>query len=170
MISKPLDCTNWYVLYTFPNYEKKVYLSFLKNRIISFLPLQKIVRQWSDRKKTIEIPLFPNYIFVKTNEKDRFGILSHNGVKKYVCFGGKPVKISEDDISGIKKMMLFPDVNVEQSLSVGGFVEIIDGPLKDMKGVLFEKGATKRLAVKIESINQILSVEVHLDWVKLKSS
>jgi transcription antitermination factor NusG len=150
----------WYVLYTLPNYEKKVHLSLTKNQITTFLPLQKVVRKWSDRQKIIEVPLFPNYVFIRTHKNERFKALDVYGVKYYINSGGRPALISENEINNIKKMLECPGIDIEQNLSNGNLVTIISGPFKNMNGILFEKRGQTRFAVKLESINQILSIEI----------
>ncbi|ACU02770.1 UpxY family transcription antiterminator [Pedobacter heparinus] len=151
---------NWYVVVTYPNLERKALLNLLKNNFIAFLPLQKVQRKWSDRKKTIEIPLFPNYLFININEKDRFEALDIYGVKRYVTFGGRPAFISETDILNIKRIVESVDLYIEHSLVKGDAVKIIGGPFKDMIGILFKKSGQARFGIRVESMNQTLSIEI----------
>lgn len=157
---------NWYVLVTYPNLEKKAYSNLLKNSFVAFLPLQKIQREWSDRKKTIEVPLFPNYLFININEKDRFGALNIYGVKRYITFSGRPASISESEILNIKRILECSDLFIEPSLVKGDTVKIIGGPFKDMTGVLFKRTGQTRFGIRVESINQMLSIEICNTLVK----
>lgn len=155
----------WYVVYTFPNSEKKVHTNLVQKEMISFLPLQKVTRQWSDRKKIVEIPLFPNYIFVYTTNQEKFKILDIVGVSRYITYNGSPATISEKEIITIKKLMVNSEVIVEKYLE-GDTVKIMDGPFDGLTGVVFERKGKTRFGVKLASINQSLSVELDISSIK----
>ena len=150
---------NWYIVYTFPNLEKKIYNELTKKNIKAYLPLQNVIRQWSDRKKEIKIPMFPNYVFINSTERERFNLLKIGGVLKFITFEGKPAVVSEDEISSIMKFetMVF---EIEANLVSGDEVIIVDGPFTGLQGRLFLKKGKERLGVHLSSINQSLSVEV----------
>ena len=80
MNTEEINTAPWNVLYTTPRAEKKVYNRLVEMDIETYLPLYKTIRQWSDRKKKVEVPLFNSYIFVRSSEKQRFEILSVYGV------------------------------------------------------------------------------------------
>lgn len=150
---------NWYILYTFPNLEKKICKELSKKRIQSYLPLQRVIRQRSDRKKELQIPMFPNYVFINTNEKERFKFLDIGGILKYISFDGKAAVVSNEEISKIKR---FEDTSfeVETHLVQGDQVLIIDGPFTGLKGKLFYKKGKERVGIHLNSINQSISIEV----------
>lgn len=149
-----------------PNYEKKIQSTLLQRKIETFLPLHQVVRQWSDRRKTLDVPIFPNYLFVYTTNKDRYPILDVPGVCKFISHDKKPVILCEDQISLIKRIVVEPQARVEEDLVTGDNVEIIEGPLKGLKGIVFEKKGKSRLAVKVEAINQVVSVEIDLHLIR----
>jgi transcriptional antiterminator RfaH len=159
-----LNVFRWYVVYTHPNFEKKVYNSLQQRDIICFLPLRKITRQWSDRKKTIEVPLFPNYLFVYTTVHDRFKVLEIPGASRYISFNGSPVTITDDEISMIRKMMTDPDVMIESCLE-GDSVKITEGPFTGLTGTVFERKGRTRFGVKLNAINQSLSIEFNISSI-----
>src|SRR6478672_10641632 len=96
--------TKWYIIYTFPNLEKRIHAELIRKSIKAYLPLQKVIRKWSDRKKELKIPMFPNYIFINATEKDRGKILNISGILKFISFGGKPAVMSDDEILNIMKL------------------------------------------------------------------
>lgn len=151
--------SNWYIVYTFPNLEKKIYNELTKKKIKAYLPLQNVIRQWSDRKKEIKVPMFPNYVFINSTERERFRLLKIGGVLKFITFEGKPAMVSEDEISNIMKFetMVF---EIESNLVSGDEVMIVDGPFTGLQGKLFFKRGKERLGVHLSSINQSLSIEV----------
>jgi len=157
--------SHWYIVYTFPNLEKKIYNELTKKKIKAYLPLQNVIRQWSDRKKEIKVPMFPNYVFINSTERERFNLLKIAGVLKFITFEGKPAMVSEDEISNIMKFetMVF---EIESDLVSGDEVIIVDGPFTGLQGKLFYKRGKERLGVHLSSINQSLSIEVCSDSLR----
>jgi transcription antitermination factor NusG len=150
----------WYVVYTCPNSEKKVHTSLVQKNITSFLPLKKVTRQWSDRRKTIKIPLFPNYIFVYTTNQERFKVLDIYGVCRYIMYNKCPATISENEITTLKKLLVNQEAVIEQYLE-GEKVNIVDGPFNGLTGIIFQRKGKMRFGVKIDAINQAISVELN---------
>lgn len=121
--------------------------------------MQRVIRQWSDRRKELHVPLFPNYVFINTTEKERPGLYDIRGVLKFVTYNGKPAIVSDDEISNI---MRFENTvfDIEPSLIQGDNVIIVDGPFTGLQGKLFCKHGKQRFGVTLKSINQSLSLEV----------
>ncbi|MCE2843828.1 MAG: UpxY family transcription antiterminator, partial [Sediminibacterium sp.] len=95
----------WHVIYTKSKWEKKVDSLLMQRGFESWCPVQKKERQWSDRKKIIEEPLFRSYVFVKAAKEDRNQILSVNGVVNFLYFEKKPAIIRDKEIQTIKKYL-----------------------------------------------------------------
>ena len=155
----------WYAAYTIPKYEKKVRDELVKKQVEVYLPVQKVYRQWSDRVKKTEVPLFPSYIFVKGSESDRQNTLRTKGVLKFVSFDGRPAKVCDRDIDSIKKLEN-EELDVEPGLIEGSLVRIIRGPLAGFEGVLFSKKGKYRFGVRINTIKQSLSLEVPVSFLE----
>ena len=156
MIPLPLQ---WYAAYTFGKFEKKIYTELLKRNVEAYLPLQKVFRQWSDRVKRIEAPLFPNYIFIKTTDFERRDLTFIHGISNFVSFENRPAKISDDDIAAIKKLES-ENIEVESNLVEGTLVKVIRGPLAGLQGRLYSRKGKFRFGVRIDAIKQSLSVEI----------
>jgi len=90
--------SNWYVAYTYPNAEKRVQQRVEESGKEAFLPTQEVVRQWSDRKKKLNMPLFPNYVFVKSEPFFLYKLLEINQLVNFVQFEGKPAVVDPDTI------------------------------------------------------------------------
>ncbi|MBL4674758.1 MAG: UpxY family transcription antiterminator [Mucilaginibacter sp.] len=150
---------NWYVVYTVPNLERKIHLELEKQKIKAYLPMQRVIRQWSDRKKELQIPMFPSYVFVKTTEKLRSALYGIHGILKFVTFNGRPVMMSDDEISQI---MQFENTifKVDNNFIQGDDVIITNGPFTGLKGNLFCKHGKQRFEIILKSINQSLYLEV----------
>ena len=103
MKEKPV--LNWYAVYTKPRWEKKVAELLNGRQIENYCPLNKVRRQWSDRKKVVLEPLFKSYVFVRVAEGDYLKVKEVNGILNFVNWLGKPAVIREDEISLIKQFL-----------------------------------------------------------------
>lgn len=151
----------WYALYTRSRHEKKVDLQLRDKGIESYLPTQKILRRWSDRKKWVEEPLFRCYVFIHTNHRDRLRALQVYGAVRIVMFSGKPAVVRDEEIENIRRILReAPEIEACTPLYVGDVVEIVYGPLAGLCGRLEEIRGERRLVVTINSIRQALRFNV----------
>lgn len=161
---------NWYVAYTYPQAEKKVDRMLCERGIISFLPLQKVIRQWSDRKKKLEVPLFPNYIFLQATEIQRFEALNIKELVRYVSFEGRPTILNQKDIENIRlinKKQVAVEVEPIDHFKLGMKIRIIVGQLKGLEGLLIRKNGHQRLLIQIEALGQAVSVEIPAAYTQI---
>lgn len=155
----------WFVFYTKSRHEKKVRDFLIKKGYEPFLPLQYVVRQWSDRKKKVEAPLFNSYIFVQSFEHQIQEIVTVPGISWNVRHNGKPAVLRNNELELIKRFIetgLFIEtasISTEQ-LHAGDKVVVRDGPLAGMEGVLEGEAVNQRFTVRIESIQQVIKVQV----------
>ena len=152
------NSTYWYAVYTRPRWEKKV-ASLLEDRgITNYCPLNKVNRQWSDRRKVVLEPLFKGYVFVQVSEANKWELLTVNGIVNYVYWLGKPATIRETEIDTIRRFLHeFEDIEiVEAGLQVNTTVRIKQGVLMNYKGILLELNGNKA-KVRIESMGLQLS-------------
>lgn len=143
----------WYAVYTKPRWEKKVAALLETKGFEYYCPLNKVIKQWSDRKKIVLEPLFKSYVFVQVEEKRKWELLQINGIVNYVHWLGKPAKIKESEIDTVKKFLNdFDSVEVEESVSpVNAKVIIKHGVLMNYEGILLQVSGN-RASVKIESM------------------
>lgn len=155
---------NWFVLYTRPRFEKKIESQLCGETIECFLPLREEVHQWADRKKRVQVPLFASYIFVRVNERERLRALQCDGAMKYVGFGGKISTVRDETIESLRLAdTRRDDVRVEERyIEAGTAVAVVRGPLKGVSGILLEHRGRTRVAIQIEAIRQLVSIEVPL--------
>lgn len=148
----------WYAIYTKPRWEKKIARLLEEKGIENYCPLNKTVRQWSDRKKIILEPLFKSYVFVRIQEKEKWSLKKINGILNFVYWLGKPAIIREEEINAIKKFLNdFTDIQVEvQNLTVNTRVRVKQGVLMNYHGILLELSGNRAI-VKIESMGIQLS-------------
>ena len=151
---------NWYVVYTKPKWEKKVAEQLTQRGIECYCPLIIQVRQWSDRKKKIEIPLFNSYVFVRLAEADRNLVFQSSGVVRYLFWLGKPAIVRDEEINAIKKWLSTPDqyeISVS-SLQVGDKVVLESGPFKSQEALVQQVNKNDYILV-LESMGFVLRMK-----------
>jgi len=151
---------NWYVFYTFHKSEKAIKQELEKVNFEVCLPLQKVTRQWKDRKKEIEIPLFPNYIFVKTLKAQVYHILNYPKIVKYVAFDGRPATLREEEIDFIRSAGKCGNIYLSH-LKKGDKIRLTSGILRGYEGVLVECDGKKRFGLLLKEINQMIFVDLN---------
>jgi transcription antitermination factor NusG len=159
----------WYLLYTKPRYEKKVDAELQLLGFETYLPLNRTLKQWSDRKKWVSEPLFKSYLFINTSISYYYDILNVNGIVKFVNFEKSPVVVNEIEIDFIRKM-LGANISVEvltEGIIEGANIEIISGPMIGIKGQIVEYRSKKQVMVNFNSIKQNLIVNLPLSSLKL---
>lgn len=152
------EVKKWYVVYTRPRWEKKVAGILLAKGIEHYCPLNKVMKQWSDRKKIVLEPLFKGYIFVKLQDTSKWDIKNIDGILNFVYWLGKPAIVKEEEIVTIKKFLQeFSTVEViERRLDVNSRVLIKQGILMNYHGIIVEIHGNKA-KVNIESMGIQLS-------------
>jgi transcription antitermination factor NusG len=160
----------WHVVYTRSRAEKKVQLELTIKQIENFLPMQKKLRQWKDRKKWVEMPLMSGYCFVNITKKEYDLVLQTNNVVSYVRFEGKAAIIPDDQIDSIKKMLKQYDFEVNvtsDNFAPGKMVEVIEGPMIGLKGELVKAQGKNKFIIRLNQINSVVSVEVPANHLSL---
>ncbi len=168
----PLEKPNyqWYAMYTRANAEKKLFDNLQEKKIECYLPMRRVQKMWSDRKKWVDEPLFRCYIFVKVSYKEFFTALNTSGVVCYVSFGGKAQAIPEVQINNIKTFLSQIDHEITLSyerIQKGVNVEVLQGSLKGIKGEVINICGQSRLIIRIDSMNCSLYANISKDEVKL---
>lgn len=164
------DESKWYALYTKPRNEKKVAEDLTRKGFEVFLPVLNTVKQWSDRKKKVQIPLFNSYIFIKTYyEKNYLDVLQTHGVVKFVRIGKELNPIRDEQINYIKTFLTHEfDMQVVGDLrpNLNQSIEIVEGPFKGMKGKLVQYRQNQYFAIEIEQIGANLLVTLPAQYLK----
>ena len=152
---------HWYAVYTKPRWEKKVAQLLEEKGIVNYCPLNKVIKQWSDRKKLILEPLFKSYVFVRVEESAKWDLKKISGVLNFVYWLGKPAKIKDEEIETIRKFLNeFSDVKITElpSLQINSKVRVKQGVLMNYQGVLVEISGN-RAKVNIQSMGVQLSAQ-----------
>lgn len=158
----------WYAVYTHSRAEKKVRQRLEDIGLEAFLPLQKCIRKWSDRKKIIDKPLISSYVFVRIRKSDFSKVLRTSGVVKFITLLGIPVKIPEDQIVNLKILSNSDvDVFVSQEMFLkGDIVEVLYGSLAGLRGELVRVGKKRKVVMRIISSELNLTVDIQTIAIK----
>jgi len=152
----------WYALYTKARAEKKVLEQLTQMGIKAYLPLKRVLRQWSDRKKWVEVPVISSYIFINIPETDYRRVFDARGVVAYVSYKGKAVTIPGHEIEAMRKTI---ENNIEfdvqqRELKKGEEITITSGPLQGVKGIIKEVHGNKKLYISISNIGYTLVINM----------
>jgi transcription antitermination factor NusG len=159
---------NWYAVYTKPRWEKKVAKLLEEKGIENYCPLNKVIKQWSDRRKVILEPIFKSYVFVRVYDINKWDLKKINGILNFVYWLGKPAIIKPDEIDTIRKFLNeFSSVEVVESnqLALNTKVRIRQGVMMNYHGILIELSGN-RAKVKIDSMG--ISLSAHFDKKNLE--
>lgn len=164
------NALKWYAVYTNPRAEKKVAAELGKRGYTYYLPLQKTQKQWSDRKKWVEEPLFKSYLFIYTNlELHYYDILGIQGLVKFIRIGSEIATLRDSQIDDIK-LALEQTQDIELShdkIESGTLVEVIAGPLKGRRGLVLEKSGNKYFSIEIEQLKTTLLLSLPANYLKI---
>lgn len=154
----------WFVLTVKPQHEKAVAQQLQAKSLEGYVPVYSSQRRWSDRIKTIELPLFPRYVFCRFNFEDRTKILSILSVTSIVGFGGSPCPLRESDIETIRSMVSSGiPVAPTRPVYVGQKVRIVEGALCGLEGILAREKGRYRVVVNMDMLQRGVAVDIHRD-------
>lgn len=151
----------WYAVYTRSRSEKKVAHELVKSGIDHYLPLYGILRQWSDRKKKVTLPLISSYVFVHISPREQYVVDQTSGVVSFVNFNGRPVAIPEWQI---RNLQILTESRMElencRDFKKGEQIKVIMGPMAGLHGVITEIRGQRKLVISIEALNFRMAVNV----------
>ena len=157
----------WIVVRSKPRSEKVAYSELVKKDIEAYLPLLKERRKWSDRKKWVEFPLFSSYLFARIDIKDSIFVLQTQGVNTIVKFG-KQIAIVQNSVIEAIRLAMEGGYELEpvEYFVEGNIVEVVAGPMKGIKGIVAKLKGQNRLIIKIDAIQQALSIQIESKFIR----
>jgi len=160
---------DWFVVYTTSRHEKRVAQHFQAREVQYFLPVYCAERRWNDGSRVrLELPLFPCYVFVRTNRKERTRVLQTPGVLSFVAgTGGEPAVFPENLIESLRQEL--PRRRAEpHALPLHGMkARIRSGPFTGMEGIVVRTKGGYRAVLTLDSIKQSFAVEVSIEELEL---
>ena len=157
--SQEVSSANWYIIRTKANAEKKVYERLKQLEIETLFPTYTTLRQWSDRKKKIQVPYIPGYLFVHTNPTEFKLIYTTPGFSSFLHEFGKPATMREDEIKNIRilcNLEIQDSVEIQHQLVKGDEVLITEGPFKGLIGIVKQNSKGSKVYLIFKQINLTL--------------
>ena len=169
--SNDADRASWFAVRTLSRHEKLVRDQLAKRNVEHFLPATKRLNQWTDRKKEVEVPLFPGYCFARLRWEDRLTVLQAQGVVSFVGSAARAEPIPDEEIDSLRKVLKnSSEFAYHPCLKEGMLVEVIHGPLQGVKGRLVREARCARLVLSITLIRRAVGIEIDARSVAPASS
>jgi transcription antitermination factor NusG len=162
------DAGPWFALQVVPRHEKSVDRILEYRGYTHFLPIYRVRRRWSDRFSVVEEPLFPGYVFCRSQSNLMEVIRGCPGIIRIVAFGGRPHPVPDKEIEALQQIVrgkreysAFPYLNRGQK------VQVISGPLTGISGIITQFKNCDRLVISLDVIMKSVSVEIEQSEVTL---
>lgn len=151
----------WYVAYTRPRHEKYIGLQLEERGLSTFVPLYTSIRRWKDRRKRLELPLFPGYIFVQIALQSKLDVLRLPGVVDFIRFQGKPVPVPSREIETLRLgLTTSAPMRPHPYLEAGRRVRICRGVLDGIEGIFVRRRGQSRVVLSVSLIQRSVAIEV----------
>lgn len=158
----------WYAVYTLVRHEKAVNLALAEKDIETFLPLREVLSRWKDRKKRIQLPFFPGYLFVNIDLTEILDVLSRRSVVRILGLNGVPIPVPVEQINAIRRLL---ESNLRYApypyFTQGKEVIVVNGPLQGVRGKILEVRGNYRLVLSADLIQRSVSLEIDMKDVEL---
>jgi len=152
---------NWFAVYTTPRHEKRVAFHCEQRQIVAFLPLYQEVRRWKNRCRVkLDLPLFPNYLFVRIEREERFRVLSVPGVLSVLGSNSDLLPVQDEYITSLRQGLDAHKIEPHPLVEIGDKVRIIAGAMTGMEGILIRKKNELRVVLKVALLERSMAVEV----------
>lgn len=166
----------WYACYTRSRHEKRVEDQLAQRGFETYLPLLARARQWSDRQKVVEFPLFPGYVFGRFALEHIHQVLTVPGVATVIRHNGVPSPIADEELENVRRFVTAlgetGQVPEPRALEPGQPVRVMRGPFEGVEGVVVERRGRRRVLVGLKTIGQGMEIDIDgqsLDPLRLVS-
>ncbi len=159
--AEPVAVGNWYALYTCPRHEKLVAEQIKRRSFTCFLPVYRSVRRWKDRRKELELALFPGYVFVQMDLQKKVKVLEVPGAVRLVSFNGQPAALPASEIETLKNRLSGArGVEPHPYLRAGHRVRVRSGAMQGLEGIIVRRKDRCRIVFSIDLLKRSVAVEV----------
>ena len=158
----------WYPIYTRSRAEKKTQAELERKNINTYLPLKKVEKQWSDRKKIVEEPLLRSYLFVYISAKEYAEVSMTYGFTRFIYFSGKIASIPDKQLEDLR-LLLANSIDlelIEHNISLGEKVLIKAGPFKGIIAELVSLKSKKSLVLRLEQIGYAINIRTSMEFIE----
>ena len=156
--------TLWYAGYTAARHEKRIAEQLEQRSVEHFLPLYQTIHRWRNGRHRVELPIFPGYVFVRIALRERLRVLEIPGFVRLVGFSSIPCALPDAEIEAMRNALKTgTKAEPYPYLTIGTRVEIRDGPLQGMTGILLRRRGQCRVVLSIDLIQRFMVVEVEVE-------
>jgi transcription antitermination factor NusG len=153
--------TDWYALYTAPRHEKRVAEQISQRNFSCFLPLYRSVRRWKDRRKELDLVLFPSYVFVRMGLENKLKVLQLPGVVRLVSFNGQPAALPAGEVEALQsRLSAIAKVEPHPYIRRGRRIRIRSGPMQGLEGIVVRTKDRCRVVFSVDLIMRSIAIEV----------
>jgi len=164
--NQTINDPQWYAIRVRSRYEKRVYRDLKDANYTVSLPLISMSREWSDRRKLVELPLFRGYVFVKIHLHEAYyPVLQTGGVVQFVGHTGRPIPIPSQQMYWLDLILSQGNITPRSQYPRGSEVKVTHGPLYGLQGTVLNTKSQSRLVVWFDAIMQGLEVEIDQTWL-----
>ena len=155
----------WFAFQTRPRAEKRVHALLRSTSFESYLPIVERISQWSDRKKRVELPLFPGYVFCQVEREQIGDVVRTTGIVDVVRIGGQATPVRDEELDSVRALMeganrTGTEVHPAHFLKPGEAVRVVSGPFEGLEGTLTEERGSLRVVVNIRTLRQAVGVQM----------
>jgi transcription antitermination factor NusG len=162
-VSGDLSSVHWFAVSTIPRHEKRIFELLVEREVETFLPLYSAERKWKKRTPiTLDLPLFPTYIFVRIAPEVRRLVLDVPGTISFVGNGRQAIPVPCREIETLRAGLNLRKSEPHPYIAIGDRVIIKSGPLAGLDGVLVRRKNAFRVILAVELIMRSISVEINL--------
>lgn len=157
------NCVGWYAIHTRTRYERVVELRLRDQGLTTFLPVATEVRRWSDRRKTIEVPLFSCYVFVRMamTLEERVRVFRVNGILGLVGIRGHGTRIPDEQIDAVRALLAQKIPWSDRPfLKVGQRVRVRGGALDGIEGIFLSRNGDDTLVISVDAVQRSIAVRI----------
>jgi len=156
----------WFALTVKPRHEKAAAHNLRLRGLEEFLPLHAERRPWSDRVKTVELPLFPGYVFCRFTYAERLWALNTPGIRSIVGFGNQETPLADAEVEAVQKLVSSGmPISPWPYLRIGDRVQVEHGALEGVRGVIVREKGPWRLVVNVELLQRSIAVEIDREFL-----
>jgi transcription antitermination factor NusG len=151
----------WFVAYSRPRHEKHIAHQLQERGVSSFVPLYTSVRRWKDRRKRLELPLFPGYVFVQIELRSKLELLRLPGIVDFIRFQGQPVPVPSREIETLRRSLgAAALLSPHPYLQAGRKVRIRQGALDGVEGIFVRRRGQTRVVLSVSLIQRSVAIEI----------
>jgi transcriptional antiterminator NusG len=164
------DCKRWYAVQTRSNFERKIADDLRGRGVEAYLPALTEVRQWKDRSRAIETPLFRGYLFVHLSDSldSRWQVLRASGVVRILGRGAESEPVPDPEIEGIRRLLgTRAPFSRHPYLREGMRVRVYRGALRGVEGILLRSRSESRLVISVDLLSQSVATEIDADSAEI---